>query len=350
MEQTMKVIISLDTEDYISTNAVEAQKWWAKTLSDHGVRASFQCVGELVRKWLATGRFDVIDAVAQHEIGFHTNYHSLHPTHPEALQNFSFEKGVEWALERENSGVETIRKTFGLNPITYCPPGDSWTPATIVAMAHLGIKVCSDAPFGEYFKKPLWFCGTILAHYRFNFESFYNLEDPLTAFQTEYERISIELGDDGGPLVIYTHPTTLLHSTYWDVPLANGKELEIAEIPPPKLRSKSDVEKNKIFVNKALNWLSDVQSVEFTDYLSIFESSPQESRNTLDVLFRKSGCDKKRFDCLLNASRNDEALISNEMVDSFNYSWLIHSPDLNAKKIMQDMKHLLWTSAPLIKS
>jgi hypothetical protein len=67
----MKVIISLDTEDYVSPNAIEAQKWWARTLSAHGIRASFQCVGELVREWLAKGRSDVIDAVARHEIGFH---------------------------------------------------------------------------------------------------------------------------------------------------------------------------------------------------------------------------------------------------------------------------------------
>jgi hypothetical protein len=250
-------------------------------------------------------------------------------------------------LKREISGVETIRESFGLDPATYCPPGDSWTPATIAAMAHLGIKVCSDAPFGEYFKKPLWFCGMILAHYRFNFEGFYNSEDPLPAFQAEYERVSAELGDEGGPLVIYTHPTTLLHSTYWDVPLAGGKNLKIAEIPPATPRSESDVEKNKTFVNEALNWLSNLQSVEFTDYLSIFESTSKDSRKTLDVLFRESGCDEKRFSCLTNVSTNADALISDEMVDSFNYSWLIHSPDLNAENILRDMKHLLWTSAPI---
>ena len=63
----MDVILSFDTEDFVTPEAQEAQLWWAQELSARGIRGCFQLVGEMVRRWQANDRRDIIDAIAQHE-------------------------------------------------------------------------------------------------------------------------------------------------------------------------------------------------------------------------------------------------------------------------------------------
>ena len=141
----MDLIISLDTEDFITPAAREAQLWWAHTLSEYGVRGNFQIVGELLRTYERSGRTDIIEALRPHEIGYHTDYHSVPPLHPVALEGVPLDSAVSWVLEREARGFADLVRLFGLVPVSYCPPGCSWTPATLLAMASLGVKVWADA-------------------------------------------------------------------------------------------------------------------------------------------------------------------------------------------------------------
>ena len=53
------------------------------------MRGSFQCVAEVIRVLRRKGREDVIEALARHEIGYHTDRHS----EPLFLQRRSRESG-----------------------------------------------------------------------------------------------------------------------------------------------------------------------------------------------------------------------------------------------------------------
>jgi len=81
------VVLWFDTEDYILPQDDDAAKRLAEMLTNLGVRATFKIVGEKARVLERRGRRDVIDAIARHDVGYHSNTHSQQPTIAVYLQN-----------------------------------------------------------------------------------------------------------------------------------------------------------------------------------------------------------------------------------------------------------------------
>ena len=77
---SVRLIFSFDSEDYETPAADDAEKWWAETMTKHGIIACLCVVGELARALSERGRRDVVGAMARHEIAFHSDMHSAHPT------------------------------------------------------------------------------------------------------------------------------------------------------------------------------------------------------------------------------------------------------------------------------
>src|SRR5882757_11180787 len=81
------VILWFDTEDYLLPADDDAAKRLAELLTQRGIRATFKVVGEKARVLEKRGRTDVIDALKKHDIAFHSNFHSVHPTPTEYLHD-----------------------------------------------------------------------------------------------------------------------------------------------------------------------------------------------------------------------------------------------------------------------
>ena len=84
------VVICFDVEDYITpeSDSIDAlPKWMAEIMTEEGVKGMFFVIGEKARSLEKRERFDVIKAMAQHDIGSHTNWGSIHPTVTEVLEN-----------------------------------------------------------------------------------------------------------------------------------------------------------------------------------------------------------------------------------------------------------------------
>src|SRR5213595_1703904 len=79
------VILWFDTEDYLLPADDDATKRLAQMLTDRGIRATFKLVGEKARVLARRGRRDVIAALKKHDIGYHANFHSVHPAPSEYL-------------------------------------------------------------------------------------------------------------------------------------------------------------------------------------------------------------------------------------------------------------------------
>src|SRR5579862_3578195 len=77
---TVNVILWFDTEDYLLPADDDAAKRLAEMLTARGIRATFKVVGEKARTLERRGRTDVIAALQKHAIGYHANFHSVHPT------------------------------------------------------------------------------------------------------------------------------------------------------------------------------------------------------------------------------------------------------------------------------
>src|SRR5271156_3540099 len=73
------VVLWFDTEDYIEPAADDAALRIATELEKLGVRATFKVVGEKARVLESRGRTDVIRAMSRHDIGYHSNFHSVQP-------------------------------------------------------------------------------------------------------------------------------------------------------------------------------------------------------------------------------------------------------------------------------
>src|SRR5438874_10930011 len=88
------VILWFDTEDYLLPADDDATKRLCEMLTERGIRATFKVVGEKARVLERRGRQDVIEALKRHDIGFHSNFHSVHPTPTEYLAECGWLDGI----------------------------------------------------------------------------------------------------------------------------------------------------------------------------------------------------------------------------------------------------------------
>src|SRR6476659_509410 len=79
-DRPIYVVLWFDTEDYILPASDDAARHVADWLTEQKVKATFKVVGEKARTLERRGRNDVIAALKQHEIGYHSNWHSVPPT------------------------------------------------------------------------------------------------------------------------------------------------------------------------------------------------------------------------------------------------------------------------------
>lgn len=246
-EPTMDVLLWFDTEDYVLPASDDAALRLAEMLTAEGVRATFKVVGEKARTLERRGRTDVIEALKRHEIGYHSNWHSVHPTPAQYLSMLGWDEGVEEFLRREASGVEDLRRIFGQSPGCYGQPGSSWGPQAFGALRRLGIPVYMDA--GSHVNldhKPLWYGGILtlfrLEHtLRTGLGGDKDLEAAKAKFSEARGRI---LGQGGGVVHVFYHPCEWVHRQFWDgVNFAGGANppREAWKAPPQKTEEESRV-------------------------------------------------------------------------------------------------------------
>src|SRR5436309_476845 len=112
-EPRVDVILWFDTEDYLLPADDDATKRLAEMLTERGIRATFKLVGEKARVLEQRGRRDVIDALKKHDIGYHSDFHSVHPTPSEYLADCGFLDGVAEFARREKNGAADVRRIMG---------------------------------------------------------------------------------------------------------------------------------------------------------------------------------------------------------------------------------------------
>jgi hypothetical protein len=216
------VVLWFDTEDYIEPASDDAALRIATDLTAEGVHATFKVVGEKARVLESRGRRDVIEALSKHAIGYHSNWHSVHPTPSEYLAPLGFLEGVEEFERRESAGVADVRRVFGTQPVCYGQPGNSWGPQSNPALRKLGISVYLDE--GEQVgldEQPFWYGGLLhvfnMGRNQFRAELNKGTEDKAAyaVFDAAAERLSA-MG--GGVISIYYHPTEFVTTEFWDAP------------------------------------------------------------------------------------------------------------------------------------
>jgi hypothetical protein len=220
------VILWFDTEDYLLPADDDAAKRLAELLSQRHIRATFKVVGEKARALERRGRHDVIAALKEHEIGYHANFHSVHPTPTEYLADCGLLDGMEEFVRREGPGAADVRRIFDVPTLVcYGQPGSSWAPQAIAALGACGIGYSAvpcyldsghHVGFGD---RPFWYAGALNVYDMGKNETRMDLwaEDGLERGEKSFASIADRLATEGGGLIsIFYHPCEWVHQEFWD--------------------------------------------------------------------------------------------------------------------------------------
>jgi hypothetical protein len=341
----MDLVFSFDSEDFLTPQAADAEKWWADELRARNIRGSFQCVAEMIRALKRTGRDDVIGALGWHEIGFHTNYHSVPPTPPEVLEGKSLAEGIDYILRTETPGIATLCETFGRLPISYCSAGDSWTPATLLAMAARGVKVFCDTRLAEAQGRPIWYCGLLTMHYDLAFDShFGDDEAEEEKFKQRFNALTANIGDDG-VMIVFTHPTRLVTERFWDEIFFGAARVPREQWRAAPLRSPATVQRLQDRCRRLLDWIQAKRDVRFVDYATV-SAERDEGRRDLAALLRECGLKLGEAGRLPLREPASQDFLTAQSFARIPYVWPIYPKGFTGESLLRQGRQLAWTAAP----
>ena len=240
------VTLWFDTEDYILPQDDDATKRVAETLTRAGIRGTFKVVGEKARVLEQRGRTDVIAALKQHEIGYHSNTHSGQPTVAVYLQHAGWDEGVAEFARREAPGVSDLKRIFGVTPTCYGQPGAAWAPQAYPALTKLGIGMYLDeADHVGIDDQPFYYDGMLNV---FKMRSMLarmeltgtGLDEGKAVFTKAYDAVRAR---GGGTISVYYHPNEWVQTEFWDaVNFIGGANPPRSEWKPPGTRPPAETE------------------------------------------------------------------------------------------------------------
>ena len=267
-QRPVYVVLWFDTEDYILPPSDDAAKRLAEFLTTEGVRATFKVVGEKARTLERRGRPDVIAALRRHDIGYHANTHSQHPTPAEYESGLDWETGVEEFTRRERGGFNDVAHIFGKTPCCYGQPGSSWAPQSYGALRQWGVQLYLDEGTQIGLDgKPFWYGGLLNIfntregeQLRPN-DQWDNLEQSKAKFRDIYARMAA--GSSGGLISLYFHPCEFIHQWFWDLNFANGANPPPSQWKRPALKSATEQQQSFAYFEGLVRYMKSFSQVRF---------------------------------------------------------------------------------------
>ena len=218
------VLYWFDVEDCTVPQSDDANKRLANILAAHGVRGTFKVVGQKARLFRQRVRYDVIDALQKHTIGFHSHWHGLRPQIAEYLGPLDWHEGVAEFDRRETPGLMAVRRLFGQETATYGQPGSNWAPHVFPILRKWGIPTyVSGFGYIGLDCQPFWLGGILCTSHMYgqrlsgekqghlmglNFE----LGKPgeIEKHKAKFTQSLEQLSATGGLISIINHPCTLV--------------------------------------------------------------------------------------------------------------------------------------------
>ncbi len=268
-EGPVYVLLWFDTEDYILPQSDDAAKRIAVFLTQEGIPATFKVVGEKARVLQKRGRQDVISALAQHDIGYHSNTHSQHPTVAEYEANLDWDAGVQEFSRRERPGFEDVSHIFRKTPSAYGQPGSSWAPQVFPALDKWGVGVYLDDGKQVGLRgRPFWY-GRLLNIFNIRGTeqlrpdaNWSNLDMVKAQFQDIY--LTLTARPAGGVVSMCFHPCEFVHKEFWDaVNFRDGANPPPDQWKSPELKTPEDTEKAFQYFEDLVHFMKSFPRVQF---------------------------------------------------------------------------------------
>lgn len=233
------VLFWFDVEDTTVPQSDDAAKTVAQILTRHGVRGTMKVVGHKARVLRDHIRYDVIDALADHAIGYHSNWHGLRPQIAEYLAPLGWEEGIAEFDRREAPGLDDLRALWDIDvPVCYGQPGSNWAAQPFPALRRWGIQTyVSGFGYVGLHSQPFWYGGLLCTSHMYGTDAQgrsvqhmfgLNFELGTPGALEEHQRLfaaSYGTLEDGGLMSIMNHPCTLVLREWFSTAMKTPEEI-----------------------------------------------------------------------------------------------------------------------------
>jgi hypothetical protein len=271
------MVICFDVEDYTSPESAgmdDIPKWLAEIMTDEGVTGSFFVIGEKARMMEKRGRTDVIEAMARHDIGSHTNFGSIHPTVTEILEHASWDEGLAAMLKNESVGFNDLERIFGQRPANLGRHGGSYGPQLTGALSQLNAGYVYS-PVGLPGHNAVWYCNALNFNgegdYGFFDDAYYrdDLFNPM--LQALDSLIPISIKDIDMVTFFACHPSKVRSIQFWDFNYYKGANPGPDEWKTPELRPLESMETAQKNFRRLILYLKSRNDIELTTFRDLAE-------------------------------------------------------------------------------
>ncbi len=262
----IKVLFWFDVEDFINDESEEALLGLLDLLDERDIVGIFKIVGEKARAMARNGRDDLFARLKRHEIGYHTDWHSVHPVVTEYLEQLGFREGAEAFRQREGAGFDDLRRLTGQPIRCYGQPGQAWAPQPFPVLKQWGISAYLDGhdqvTMGG---RPFWYGGLLNLASLEGIMSLPLEEDALPRAKAEFDRLCAQQRHhEIGLISIFYHPTEFVFSEFWDaVNFAKGNNPPREAWVKPAARPAGDMRKYLDRVGEFIDYTLTKPNVEY---------------------------------------------------------------------------------------
>ena len=319
---TVNVILWFDTEDYLLPADDDATKRLAEMLTQRGIRATFKLVGEKARVLEQRRRRDVIAALKKHDIGYHANFHSVHPAPSEYLADAGLLDGMADFVRREGGGAADVRRILGVKTLAcYGQPGSSWASQTIAALKDIGVSprgVPCYVDEGTHIgldEKPFWYAGALVVYHMGQNYTRMDLHDPaaVAPAKQKVSAIADRLRGGGGLISIYYHPCEWVHKEFWDgVNFRRGANPPREQWKPPPQRPAEETEAAFQRFGEYIDHIRSIPGVRFVTASDLPDLYPDPTRTR--------GASQKDFNEIVSRLAEAEGAIDFQVIGGRAYS------------------------------
>jgi len=191
-------------------------------------------------------RWDAISALSRHDIGYHTDFHSVHPTITEYLREMDWDEGIREFERRETPGFWDLERIFRTGISCYGQPGGAWAPQAFPVLKSWDVIYVDEGDNIGMNDEPFWFCNVLTVfrmrsncHRAALWGDNHAFRHSLEHFDHIYHRLS----ETGGLISIFYHPTEFVNAEFWDgVNYRHGVNTDPKDWKMPRQRSLKDIE------------------------------------------------------------------------------------------------------------
>ncbi|MBO5879590.1 MAG: hypothetical protein J6Q68_03465 [Clostridia bacterium] len=286
-------IFSFDTEDYVNEHAAEGILRTANILKKANITGCYQIVSMLAEALTEWNRFDIIEELAKnHEIDYHSNRHSHHPTINEYTDISNYDLARRIFFDDESAGIYKVKTIFGVNKIpSACPPGNSTSYVARYAYADMGFGIYTgDQIFDAENHRPVFNANIVsLRYYVYLEEMLFDADKK--AIEDFVEEISKK-----DTVVLSHHPQMAYLATFCDLDNYHGSNTPKEKWIKTACRTPEETEKFYENYEYLVSLVKNDSRFNVITYKELYENLKEEKREiTKETLLEVGAALSERF-------------------------------------------------------